>query len=276
MRARARRQTAGVDWIVFGIAVGVSLIFLLLGQAQALRVARAEWSDLAGLFLRPFRVVPEVFTLWHDNRVLREQAMRLAAENSQLREVVLENERLRGMLDFRKVAPWPLIPAEVIAYPGPGIGGSVILNVGAKKGVTRDAAVLTPRGLVGKVVQVALHTCIVQTIRGKSFGVSLSIERTRVQGILKWLEADVWILDGVPTGADVRVGDLVITTGQGGVFPAGIRTAVVSELPKEPRDQFKDVRLAPLAELQAIEEVFVLVPGTGESATRREREPRQR
>jgi len=119
--------------------------------------------------------------------------------------------------------------------------------------------------LIGKVVRVTPHTCLVQTIRGKSFGVSLTIERTRVQGILKWLEADVWILDGVPTGADVNVGDLAITTGQGDVFPAGIRTAVVSELPEEPREQFKDVRVQPLANMQTIEEVFVIL--IEESAT---------
>jgi rod shape-determining protein MreC len=267
MRTHSYRRFAGTDWIVFGIGVSVSLMFLLFGQARALQVARQEWSDVAGFLLRPLRVVPEVFTLWHDNRILRQQAMKLAVENSLLREVALENERLRGMLDFRDVAPWSLIPAEVIAHPGPGIGGSVVLNVGARKGVTRDAAVVTPRGLIGKVVQVSPYTCVVQTIRGKSFGVSLTVERTRVQGILKWLEGDVWIMDGIPTGADVWVGDLAVTTGQGGVFPAGIRTAVVSELPEEPRDQFKDVRLEPLAELQTIEEVFILVPSVGKSAS---------
>lgn len=275
MRAHSLRRAAGIDWIVFGITISISLIFLLFGQARALQVARAEWSDLAGLFLRPLRVIPEVFTLWHDNRVLREQAMELAEENSLLRGFALENERLRGMLDFRKVAPWPLIPAEVIAHPGPGVAGSVVLNVGSKKGIRRDAAVLVPRGLIGKVVQVTPHTCVVQTIRGKSFGVSLSIERTRVQGILKWLEGDEWILDGVPTGADMRVGDLAITTGQGGVFPAGIRTAVISELPVEPREQFKDVRLMPLADLQTIEEVFILMPSPDESTSLNDHESGQ-
>jgi len=259
VRVLSRRRIFGIDWLVFGIAVGISLLFLLFGRAPALQIARQEGRDIASFFLQPFRFIPEMFTLWHDNQVLREHTMRFAAENSRLREAALENERLRGMIDFRKVAPWSLLSAEVIGHPGPGIGGGVILNVGARQGVTRNAAVISPRGLIGKVVRIAPHTCLVQTIRGKSFGVSLTIERTRVQGILKWLEADVWILDGVPTGADVNVGDLAITTGQGDVFPAGIRAAVVSELPEEPREQFKDVRVQPLANLQTIEEVFVLI-----------------
>ncbi len=260
VRVLSRRRIFGIDWLVFGIAVGISLLFLLFGRAPALQVARQEGRDIASFFLQPFRFIPEMFTLWHDNQVLREHAMRLAAENSRLREAALENERLRGMIDFRKVASWPLLSAEVIGHPGPGIGGGVILNVGARQGVTRNAAVISPRGLIGKVARIAPHTCLVQTIRGKSFGVSLTIERTRVQGILKWLEADVWILDGVPTGADVNLGDLAITTGQGDVFPAGIRAVVVSELPDEPREQFKDVRVQPLANLQTIEEVFVIIP----------------
>lgn len=260
MRAHTRRLAPGAEWIVFAIAVGISLVFLLFGRGVALKMARQEWRDLAGFCVRPFRFVPQVFTLWRDNRLLTEQAMRLAAENSLLREVALENERLRGMLDFRRVVPWTLIPAEVIGHPGPGIGGSVVLNIGARKGVVVNAAVMTPRGLVGKVVEVGPYTCLVQTIRGKSFGVSLIIERTRVQGILKWLESDIWTLDGVPTGTDVRIGDVAMTTGQGGVFPAGIRTAIVSELNEESVEQFKDVRLRPLADLQTLEEVFVLVP----------------
>jgi len=260
MRAHTRRLAPGAEWIVFAIAVGISLVFLLFGRGVALKMARQEWRDLAGFCARPFRFAPQVFTLWRDNRMLREQAMKLAAENSLLREVALENERLRGMLDFRQVAPWALIPAEVIGHPGPGIGGSVVLNIGARKGIVVNAAVMTPRGLVGKVVEVGPYTCLVQTIQGKSFGVSLIIERTRVQGILKWLERDLWILDGVPTGTDVRIGDVAMTTGQGGVFPAGIRTGIVCELLEESAEQFKDVRLRPLADLQTLEEVFVLMP----------------
>lgn len=272
MRAFSRRQNQGLDWVVFGVAIGISLILLLFGRTPALQAARQEWRDVSGLFLRPLRFIPEIFTLWQDNHELRLHAMKLGAENARLREAALENERLRGMLDFVKVAPWSLIPAEVIAHPGPGIGSSVVLNVGSKNGVVRNAAAVTPRGLVGKVVDVSPHTCLVQTIFGKSFGVSLTIERTRVQGILKWLETDVWILDGVPTGADVRSGDLAITTGQGNVFPAGIRMAVVCGLPEEPREQFKDVRLRPLADLQTIEEVFILLPETDQSVLQSDEE----
>jgi rod shape-determining protein MreC len=259
-RVLSHRRMFGVDWLVFGVAIGISLLFLIFGKAPALQVARSEGRDIASFFLQPFRFIPEMFTLWHDNQMLRELTIKLVAENSRLREAAFENERLRGMIDFRKVTPWPLVSAEVIGHPGPGIGGGVILNVGARQGVKRNAAVISPRGLVGKVVRVAPHTCVVQTIRGRNFGVSLTIERTRVQGILKWLEADEWILDGVPTGAEVTIGDVAITTGQGDVFPAGIRTAVVSELPEEPREQFKDVRVQPLANLQTIEEVFVIIP----------------
>jgi rod shape-determining protein MreC len=264
MRTRVRRFAPGAEWIVFIIAVGISLMFLLVGRGSALKIARQEWRNIAGFFARPLRFVPQVFTLWRENRLLSEQVMKLNAENSLLREVALENERLRGMLDFRQIAPWTMVPAEVIGHPGPGIGGSVVLNIGARKGIMVNAAVMTPRGLVGKVVDVGPYTCLVQTIRGKSYGVSLIIERTRVQGILKWLERDVWILDGVPTGADIRMGDLAVTTGQGGVFPTGIRVAVVSGLRGESSEQFKDVRLRPLADLQTLEEVFVLLPKADE------------
>ncbi|MFH1011566.1 MAG: hypothetical protein V1784_10080, partial [bacterium] len=153
MRAYPRRYAPGTDWIVFGIAIGLSLLFLLFGQGPALRVAKQEWRDVAGLALRPLRVFPQIFTLWHDNRVLREQTAQLAVENSRLREAALENERLRGMLDFHTVASWSMIPAEVIAHPGSGIGGNIVLNIGGTKGVVPNAAVITPRGLVGKVVE---------------------------------------------------------------------------------------------------------------------------
>jgi rod shape-determining protein MreC len=212
--------------------------------------------------------VRRAFDVFRENADLRESTMTLSRENSELRSMALENERLRGMLQFRKRFPYPVIAASVIAYPGLEVGGKLIIDRGKKDGLRVNGAVVTPAGLVGKVVEVANHASVVQTLVGNTYGVSVMVERSRAMGILRWLGPGKWTIVGLATGEDVTVGDLIITTGAGFVFPPNIRVGVVSEILAQAESGSGYCRIQPFVRFDALEELFAVTSNyTGAAAT---------
>jgi rod shape-determining protein MreC len=247
-----------LDWIVFLIAVGFSLTLLFLGRSPAMGSLKREVASVITTATKPLVLAHRTISLWQENKRLRDLAMALSDENSQLRDAIMENERLRAMLDFRRRFPLPVVAAEVVAVPGPQIGGKLVIDAGSRNGITVNSAVLTPRGLVGKVTEVAQGTSVVQSLVGNAYGVSVMIERSRVEGILRWNKPGQWSIVGLATGEDVRPGDLVITTGAGSVFPKGIRVAVVNELRPQDDPRVGFCRVTPFVDFSSVEEVFVV------------------
>jgi len=252
--------TPRLDWLVFLAAVGFSLTLLFLGHGVAVSAVKRELGGVVAVLGKPLALAKRSLGLWAENTALREQAMSLSLENATMRDAVLENERLRAMLAFRQRFPYPLTTAEVIGFPGSQVGGRILLDVGRGSGVRVNCAVVTPEGLVGKVVEVSSLSSLVQTLEGNAYGVSVMIERSRAGGVLRWLGPERWSIVGLATGEDVRVGDLVVTTGHGLVFPKGIRVGVVSEVMAQTEPGAGWCRVRPFVRFSSLEEVFVIAP----------------
>lgn len=258
MRSSPRLFVPRLDWIVFVLTVGFSLTLLFFSDSAGVAGAKREIGGVLTLLTRPIVQVRRVLDIFRENDELRTAAMELESENVRLRDYALENARLRSLLDFRERFPYPLLSASVVAYPGSDIGGKFIIDRGRKDGVMINSAVVTPRGLVGKVVETATHSAVVQTLVGNAFGVSVVIERSRAMGILKWIGPTEWTISGLSTGEDVLEGDLVLTTGYGFVFPPGIRVGVVSELLAQSRQGMGFTRVRPFVRFDSVEELFVV------------------
>jgi rod shape-determining protein MreC len=267
MRNSAPLFTPRLDWLVFLVTVGFSLTLLFFGRGKAMVTVKQELGGVFVQLARPVVYVRRTFDLWRENAALHEQAMILSRENAELRNRALENARLRAMLGFQERSPLPLRSADVLGFPGPGIGGRIVIGAGRRAGVRVNSAVLTPDGLVGKVIEVSDFTALVQTLVGNAYGVSVMIERSRVGGILKWLGPGRWTIVGLSTGEDVRVGDLVLTTGFGSVFPKGVRVGVVSEVTAPGVPGAGWCRVQPFVRYESLEEVFVVAAVPGASRT---------
>ncbi len=253
------------------LATSVLLSLLLL--ALPLKVK----SGLSALILRfsyaPFYAlshqIEQLEGVYQENRKLRQKVMELTLDNSKLKEEHLENSRLRALLEFRSELRFQVVPAEVFAAEPnrpPGTG-SVVINKGKEKGIKPDMPVLNLHGLVGKIQEVFPHRSTVQLMLDPDFRVSALDQRSRVFGIIKPHSgaASVLKLDNVPTGEDVRAGDEVVSSGLGGIFPAGIRIGVVSMVdgqalrgasPYSPI--FKEIQVKPSVDFNSLEELFVL------------------
>jgi rod shape-determining protein MreC len=260
MRSSPSLFVPRLDWLFFLATVGLSLTLLFFGKGKAVSAVKQEVGGVVAQLGRPLAVVRRTFDLWREADQLRIQAMSLSQENARLREATLENARLRALLDFKERFPVSLKTAEVIGYPGLQIGGRVLLDAGRRAGVTLNSAVMTPDGLVGKITEVSELSSIVQTLDGNAYGVSVMIERSRVAGILKWIAPNEWTILGLSTGEDVRVGDLVVTTGAGLVFPKDIRVGVVTKVSGQSTPNSGWCRVTPFVRFQSLEEVFIVTP----------------
>jgi rod shape-determining protein MreC len=247
-----------LDWLILLVSVGFSLTLLFFGKGKAASAVKREVGGIVAYLGKPVVSVRRTFDMLKEVEALRTQTETLSRENNELRDAMLENQRLRGMLDFRARSLLPMTTAEVIGFPGLQIGGRIILDKGRAQGIQINSAVLSPEGLVGKVTDVSQFTSLVQTVQGNAYGVSVMIERSRVGGILRWLKPGEWTILGLSTGEDVRPGDLVVTTGAGFVFPKGIRVGVVTKVGGQTDPTAGWCRVRPFVRFESLEEVFVV------------------
>jgi rod shape-determining protein MreC len=260
MKANRHQRNPVREGLVLAVTVGLSLALLFFSKHSGVERIRGELADAMKFIVLPFSQLGSIVNMWQDYEDMRTYAMELSLENRMLRDAVLENERLRAMLEFKNRSSLDLIPASVVARVGSGVGGRLRLNAGREDGVTLNSAVITPRGLVGKIIETSDRTSLVQTLVGNSYGVSVIIERTRLTGILRWRAQGEWVVLGLPTGADVRRRDVIITSGAGSVFPKGIRAGIVSGSSPIDSPVGQSWLVEPLVDFGTLEEIFVVAP----------------
>ena len=144
--------------VVLGMAVVVSSGLMALGQSEGVALARGIATGLLktghGLFTWPM----ELSGLRRENRILREQNLRISLELLELREAQMENLRLRELLDFRSKAEGTYLVAKVVARDPNRVLNTVLLDLGAADGVAKRMPVVTADGLVGRVLEVHPRT----------------------------------------------------------------------------------------------------------------------
>jgi rod shape-determining protein MreC len=206
-------------------------------------------------------------SLVRENEELRAEVGRLRAEVAELTEYRLENERLKRLLQYRDAAPGrgPLVVARVIARDPGNWFGTVTIDRGSADAVRRNMTVVTPDGLVGRVVAVRAHTSDVLLITDPRSSVGGLIQETRIPGVVEGLAGGFGLLRMlyIAKDAPVEVGQTVITSGLGGLFPKGIPVGTVAEVRPEGSGLFQVVVVRPFAQLNRLEEVAVLL-GTGQ------------
>lgn len=192
---------------------------------------------------------------------LRRQNVTLRQRNAELEEARLENERLRGLVGLVQAGKVKATAARVIGRPSNSWEGVIVIDKGSDDGVTTGMPVLGRAGLLGQTVDVTAHTAQVRLVTDQRSGVAAMLQRTRATGIAKGSIEGRITLDFVSKETTIRAGDVVITSGQGGVYPKGLIIGDVVQVKKRPNDLYPYVRIEPTAKLAGIEEVLVLTGG---------------
>jgi len=199
--------------------------------------------------------------LKEENAYLKTELEKLRfKENNYYLEIENANRRLRELLEFKKKSPYKLVPAELLAHSPDNLFRVIYINRGRKDNVTEGMGVVTAQGLAGKVIEVYPDQSKVLLILDKRCKIGVRIQRTRDIGILQGTGViDKCELQYILSKADVKVGDKVVTSGLGGLFPPGIVVGYVSCIEKKPNYLFQKIEVKPAVDFGKLEELFLVV-----------------
>ncbi len=248
-----------MDEAVLGLLLMVGVLLAALPRVDVTRSTHDLIAYGNDAVLETFDWAFELAYLASDNTELRRRNAELSLENTQLREAERQNERLRSLLDFEQQRGSEiLLGAEVVGWGDGRRTHTVTVRAGAADGVERYMAVVTADGLVGRVDRLpgARHA-IVSLLSDPANAVAAVVERSREQGYFQFVENE-GRLHQVLQSADVMVGDRVLSSGLGGVYPDGLLIGTVTRVTDDPDGVTKRVVVEPAAALDRLEEVFVL------------------
>ncbi len=253
--------------------------FVLLVAALTLMLAvRTAPPNLASvreltldLFVPIQRVVSSPLAFYQHMRRRFEEMQHLDQENQELKqalqnqrpdrlrmmELQKENQRLRILLRMRPDPTYHTVSARVVGDASSAFSHAFTLHAGTDDGVALNAAVVAARGLIGRVAQVGRHSALALSIHDLNSRVPVLDQRSRVRGIASGTNTHLLKMNFVPKEADVQQGDLVITSGVGGIFPKGVVVGHIVLV--EPHVLFQQVMIAPAADVTLAEEARMLV-----------------
>ncbi len=263
-------------FLKWAAAAGVLLLMLLLPDGYTAR--------LKGLFKNTLTPVQIVFLkgtrslkagvdtmrgfggMAEENRLLKGEVVRLQAEARLTKTIEDENQKLRQLLDFHDRQAKELIPAEIAARSINGWWQSVRIAKGLRDGVMRNRAVISPDGLVGRTAEVSAHTADVLLLSDPACKVSARVSRTGSFGLVTGQGVS---LKGYPVArmrfihkdTPIRVGDDVVTSGLGGVFPRDVLIGRIEAIRTEEAGLFQVADILPQAVVNLTDVVFVAGEG---------------
>ena len=259
-------------WITLCATGLVVLAMMNLPDSASLRVKGAVRDGISPLQAALRGGVREIQDIWGyirglrdlamENRGLSEEIVYLRGEMRMARELERDNQMMRDLLGFVRRFPNRLISCEVIGRDGTGWWQTARLDKGAASGVAEGRAVITPEGLIGRTVSVSDRTADVLLLSDPSCKVSVRLSRLGVFGVVEGLgkkpgEQPACRMDFISQTSEVQVGDEVVTSGLGGLFPKGLLVGRVSRVEMNEAGLYQTAWIDSAAGLGALEYAFV-------------------
>jgi rod shape-determining protein MreC len=195
--------------------------------------------------------------LQQENQRLREELKWLRQENHRYLEAYLQHRRLQQLLNFREQMPLDAVAAEVVGRNANSWTEIIYINRGTRDKVVKGLPVVTHEGLVGQVIHAAPTLSQVMLLTDFRSGVDALVQRTRASGVVAGRGRNIAELKFLPVGADLQLGDRLISSGMGGVFPKGLIIGEVKEVQRNGRPT-QQVEIQPSVDFSHLEEVLVL------------------
>lgn len=255
----------------------VSLVSLLNASSQGVQwISRAK-----NVVIKPFKPLHHsILTVFHrsrtsvetifnydkirdENQELKQKVAELQSQLIKLKEIQLENQRLREILNFKeRYLKYSLEGARVVGRNPSNWFEEIIIDKGKENGVTVNMAVVTADGLVGHITEIGDDWAKVQLIIDPNSAVSGMIQRTRDNGVIKGVfepeNRGLCKMVYLSPEANIVPGDTVISSGLGGIFPKGLMIGEVVEVERDQNQLLKYSLLKPSVDFQRLEEVFII------------------
>lgn len=197
------------------------------------------------------------------NRLLLEEIRRKDAELNRHREILAENERLKRLLDIKSTLAAPPMAAEVIGRNPSNWFNTLTINRGSDDGVALDMAAISSSGIVGRVVTVYAGTSRILLLTDPSSAIAVTLQRSRENCILKGQVGSACEIKYLHQDADIKEGDVLVSSGLDGIFPKGVEVARVTGIDRSGSKYFLSVKAAPVADMRRVEEILLVSRSEG-------------
>ncbi|MBF0194841.1 MAG: rod shape-determining protein MreC [Magnetococcales bacterium] len=203
--------------------------------------------------------ISELKQLDLDNQLMKAELRKLRPLGSRLKELKLENARLMKLLNIPYRPDYQSMSARVIGDSSSVFARSLLINVGRAEGVFPNAIVIVPEGLLGRVVRVGTHTSLVLTLLDLNSRVPVLVQRTRDRGLATGFNGRKLHLEFVAKEAEIKLDDLIVTSGTGDGFPKGLVVGRVENLSNGGNGLFRKLTVMPVVDFDHVEDVAILM-----------------
>lgn len=214
------------------------------------------------LVATPFNAVGNIFSNLTASQEtlsdLKEENARLTEQVAELAEAKQTAERLEGLVGLQSTYNLTSTAARIIGGSSDAWSQTVTIDKGSADGFSIGMPVCNAYGVIGQITEVGLNTSTVLLINDETSGVSALVQSSRAQGMLRGQPDGSLRLEYVSADADVKVGDIIITSGIGGVFPKGLPLGTVSSVEKSDNDVYYTIVVRTQVSAENNEEVLVI------------------
>lgn len=189
---------------------------------------------------------------------LQEENQRLQARNAELEEAEQTASRLQSLLDLQDSYSLQSTAARIISSSTDSWTSTVTIDKGSTSGLTVGMPIMASNGIIGQIIQCNPTTSVVRLVTDESSSISAMVQSSRAQGMINGSATGQVTLELIRTGQTVEVGDVVVTSGLGGVFPKGLPLGRVTSVENNPGSLYLDIVVEPFAHTENNEEVLVI------------------
>ena len=274
-RIRQDSDSRKTTWVFVAVVVSLFLVIFLAARGQLNPILTNSTVITA---LAPFQraiswagdkingattTVWEIATVYDQNKELKEEVFALRQQNLQAAEYVAENIRLQEMLNYKHAAvQFDLMPAKVIGRESSTWTSVISINRGSSDGIKPNMPVVTEKGLVGVITDVSPVASRVQLLLDSRFSVGTLVQRpeSRVAGIVQGNPSDAMLpqMINIPRNSDIIVGDTIVTSGFGGVFPKGLMVGSVATVKNDSGGLLEIAYINTAVDFQKLEDVMII------------------
>lgn len=275
MRGRFRPGVfwgSGVKRVGVAVLVIAFVVFALLPQqSQFLFHTLGEpLADFVAIPVKGMATLDRTLREWwmqyialqglsQQNRQLRETVQQLNGEVNRLREQAYMAERLASLLEFQEDKSVRTVAARVI---GRGVSNwyqGVILNRGEDDGIREQMGVITPAGVVGRIVRTSGATSIALLTIDPNVAIAGMVQRTREEGMVQGTSQGLVRMKYISPLSSVKKGDAVVTSGLTGGFPRGVLIGEVSRVEESEDNLFQTAEIVPAVQFRYLDEVLIVL-----------------
>jgi rod shape-determining protein MreC len=261
------RQRPGVV-LAAAILLHVALISAQVNTASGLPVLQVvTFGSFSELQRGTMAVIDGVRGIWfgyvalqqvqQENDALKQELQTLQVRLQQERAEAQRTDNLRQLLELRERANLDTVAAEVIAGAASPDFKTVTIDKGSSDSLDTDMAVISPAGVVGRIILPSRRASKVQLLIDRNAAAGALIERTRVQGVVVGVGDGLLHMQYVPGSADVKTGDLVVTSGIDGIFPKGFVIGTIDHADRG-AGAYHEIVIRPAVDFARLEEVLIV------------------